>query len=407
MLGAGVFAVWAPAADVAGNALILAVAIAAVIALINALSMAQLAVHYPVAGGAYVYGKREVHPTAGFIAGIGFVVGKTASVAAMGLAIGQYAWPEHDAVVATAAIVVAWALNVGGISRTAKATTVIGGAVLLSLLAFMGAGASQPGTVSLSAETLWEWPVPILEIGTAAGLVFFAFAGYARIASLSEEVREPHRTIPRAMAISLALVLAVYAAVGISLVRRPGVDAVAGSAAPLVDLVEGSPVPAIAVTVVAAVAAFGAMVALGAGIGRTIMAMARERDLPTPLARQGSTGAPWLAEAVACAVAIALAWFGNVGFALAMSSFAVLVYYAVANLAAARARAAGHVGAFVSPRGLPWVGLVLCVGVALCLPIAPVVSVIAATLLLLALRWLLGWLRVTRQALPDSAKNRD
>src|SRR5690606_14394454 len=102
MLGAGVFAVWAPAADVAGNALILAVAIAAVIALINALSMAQLAVHYPVAGGAYVYGKREVHPTAGFIAGIGFVVGKSASVAAMGLAIGQYAWPEHDAVVATA-----------------------------------------------------------------------------------------------------------------------------------------------------------------------------------------------------------------------------------------------------------------------------------------------------------------
>jgi len=198
-------------------------------------------------------------------------------------------------------------------------------------------------------------------------------------------------------------VLVVYVTVAVALVRKPGVDVVATAEAPLAELVSGTGVPVVAVSIVAAVAAFGALVALGAGVGRTVMAMARERDLPAPLARQGASGAPWLAEAVVCAVAVALVWFGNLGFAIAMSSFAVLGYYAVANLAAAKARSAGHVGAFVTPRGLPWVGLALCVGVALCLPVAPVVTVIAASAALIGLRLFLGWLRATRKALRDSA----
>ncbi len=402
MLGAGVFAVWAPAADAARGGLVIAVLLAAGIALVNALSMAQLAVHYPVAGGAYVYGKREVHPVAGFLAGLGFVVGKTASVAAMGLVIGHYVWPEHDAVVATAAIAVAWALNAGGISRTAKATTGIGLAVVLALAVFVVAAGQQPAANQVGLDAVWVWPLPVLEVGTAAGLVFFAFAGYARLASLSEEVRTPHVTIPRAMAISLAIVLAVYVAVAVALVRKPGVDKVAGSQAPVADLVEGTGVPVAVVSVVAAVAAFGALVALGAGVGRTVMAMARERDLPSPLARQGASGAPWLAEAVVCAVAVALVWLGNLSFAIAMSSFAVLGYYTVANLAAAKARSAGHVGNFVAPRGLPWLGVVLCAAVALCLPLAPVLTVVAASAALVALRWFLTWLRRTRAALHDS-----
>lgn len=397
MLGAGVFAVWAPAADAARNALVVAVLVAAVIALVNALSMAQLAVHHPVAGGAYVYGKREVHPVAGYLAGLGFVVGKTASLAAMGLVVGHYVWPDHDAVVATAAIAVAWVLNAGGVSRTTKATTAIGAVVMLTLAVFVVAAGQAPAAQEWGVHTWWQWPLPWVDVGAAAGLIFFAFAGYARLASLSEEVRTPHRTIPLAMGLSLVLVLAVYVAIAVALVRRPGVDAVAGSQAPLADLVQGTGLPVAVVSITAGVAAFGALVALGAGVGRTAMAMAREGDLPRALARQGKSGAPWLAEAAVCAGAVALVWWGSIGFVIAMSSFALLGYYIVGHLAAARARATGHVGSFVTPRGLPWVGVVLCAAVALSLPLAPVATVVIAAVALVALRGFLGWLRRTRE----------
>ena len=187
-------------------------------------------------------------------------------------------------------------------------------------------------------------PVTAMGVASAAALIFFAFAGYARLATLGEEVRDPARTIPRAVAIAVAIVVVVYMVLGAVLLRRPGVAALIGADAPLTLAVPDTALWRSGLAALAALAAGGALVALMAGIGRTAMAMARAGDLPRVLGRTSpTTGVPQVAEAVAGVAAIAVAWWADLGFALAMSSVSVLTYYAIANAAAfaARGRATG------------------------------------------------------------------
>ncbi len=361
MLGAGVFTVWAPVAGAAGTLFLWAVLAAAAVAACNATATASLARLHPASGGVYAYGRAELHPLLGYAAGLGFVVGKTASLAAMGLAIGAYTWPVRAPWIASAVLLAAWALNARGVTRTAAATLASGLVVVLALLTFSAAGMAQPPAADAGMGGPGTPGQALLAVGSGAALMFFAFAGYARVATLGEEVRDPRRTIPRAVALSLALVCAVYLVVALALGQRLGVDGLAQSEAPVRELVAGTPVPPQAVTVVAVVAIVGAIVALAAGVGRTAMAMAREGDLPRALARRSDGGVPWLAEGIAVLVAVGLAWWGDLTFALAASSAGVLVYYAIANLAALRALWRGRLG---QSRAM---GLVYAVGLAMCL----------------------------------------
>src|SRR3954471_12345692 len=128
MMGAGVFAVWAPAAGAAGVGLLIGLLLAALVAHCNATASAQLAAVYPVSGGTYVYGRERLGQWWGFLAGWAFVVGKTASCAAMALTFASYAvdgsrWAQRlVAVVAVAAIA---ALNYRGVTRTAQLTRIL------------------------------------------------------------------------------------------------------------------------------------------------------------------------------------------------------------------------------------------------------------------------------------------
>ncbi len=383
MLGAGVFVVWGPAARAAGPWLLAAVGIAAVVAIINAASTSLLAARHPVAGGAYTFGRRELGPVWGFVAGISFVVGKTASVAAMALAIGSYAWPDHAPLVGTAVIVAVWIMNARGVTRTASATTAIAVLVLVGLAAVIASSLAQPAAPAALGP---HDPVTVRSVAAAAALVFFAFAGYARLATLGEEVRDPRRTIPRAVAMAILIVVAVYLALGAVLLRRPGVDVLSDSAAPLSLAVPDAAGWAAAVSLLAAVAATGAMVALMAGVGRTAMAMARESDVPRVLAVLGKTGVPQRTEAVGAVASIALVWWGDLGFALAMSSVAVLVYYAVANAAAFKAARRDDDGALGIPRGVAALGFVLCVLLALSLDMAPTLAAAGCLVLAVVVR---------------------
>lgn len=378
MLGAGVFAVWAPAASAAGRWLVGAVVLAAVVAAINAFSTAQLAALHPVAGGVYTYGSRELAPVWGFVAGIGFVLGKTASVAAMALTIGAYAWPDGARPVAAVAVLAAWALNARGVTRTAAATTVIAGAVLVGLAVVGAMGWSAPAAAG---------PVPDGGVGgllEAAALMFFAFAGYARLATLGEEVRDPRRTIPRAIGAAMIIVVTAYLALALTLTHSPGIEALAASRAPLADAVPSAGVWRAGVAVLAALAAGGAMLALLAGLGRTSMAMAREGDLPGALTRTNDRGVPAVAEAATALVAVGLAWWGDLGFALAMSSVSVLAYYGVANAAAFAA--AGRARKLRVPRVVSALGLLLCAALAVSLPPAAIAAAASLGIVAVAIR---------------------
>jgi len=135
MVGAGVFYVWGPAASLAGEFLLLSLVIAGAMAMLNALSVAQLAMLMPVSGGAYSYGREFVSPGVGFMAGWLFLVGKTASAAAIAVIAARYIAPESATVIAPVVVAVFAVANLTGLRTTATVGLVIVTVVIALLIA--------------------------------------------------------------------------------------------------------------------------------------------------------------------------------------------------------------------------------------------------------------------------------
>ncbi|MGW1659257.1 APC family permease [Streptomyces atratus] len=378
VIGAGIFAALGPAADAAGSGLLLALGLAAVVAYCNATSSARLAALYPQSGGTYIYGRERLGDFWGYQAGWAFVVGKTASCAAMALTVGAYLWPSQTHAVAVAAVVALTAVNYAGVQKSALLTRVIV-AVVLAVLA----------AVAVTALTSAGADTARLDIGSdatvggilqAAGLLFFAFAGYARIATLGEEVRDPARTIPRAIPIALGITLAVYALVAVAVLTVLGPAGLANASAPLSDAVRAAGadwlVPVVRVG--GAVAALGSLLALILGVSRTTLAMARDRHLPHTLAAvHPRFGVPHHAELAVGTVVALLAATTDVRGAIGFSSFGVLAYYAIANASAwTLTPEEGRPNRLV-----PIIGLAGCAALAFALPLSTIVSGTAVLIL--------------------------
>ncbi|WP_234407215.1 APC family permease [Microterricola viridarii] len=345
MIGAGVFFVWAPAAAVAGAGLLIGLVIAAVVATLNALSSAQLAMAHPVSGGAYAYGRALLGPWWGFSAGWLFLAGKTASAAAIALIAGGYLWPGQARAVAVAAILVLAIINALGVRSTARFSGVVVAVVLLglcALLVLVAVWAAQGGTGAAPVEPVAGADAGWLGIGQSAGLLFFCFAGYARMATLGEEAREPRRTLPRAILWALAIALLLYGAIGAATVLVLGPERLARSSSPLAELASvvaggGAGGWVLVVSLVAALACLGSLLGILAGLSRTSLAMARDRELPGALRRVSARrGSPVVAELVVAAVAIAAVLLLDPAWLVGFSATCVLVYYAIAHVAALR-----------------------------------------------------------------------
>jgi basic amino acid/polyamine antiporter, APA family len=367
MIGAGVFAVFGPAARAAGTGLLIGLVIAAVIAYCNATASAQLAAAYPTSGGTYIYGRERLGDWWGFAAGWGFVVGKTASCAAMALTFAAYAvpgpwWAQRAS--AVAAVLALAALNYRGVTKTVMLTRVLV-ATSLAALAVVVIGIAVGGEAG--ADNLGSPTGGAYGILQAAGLLFFAFAGYARIATMGEEVRDPERTIPRAIPIALLLAVIVYLVVGVAALLAAGPDRLAASPAPLVTAVQaagaGELVPVVRIGGV--LAALGALLALLAGVGRTGLAMARNRDLPGWLAAvHPDHRVPHHAEVALAVVVSVLVVTVDLRGVIGFSSFGVLIYYGIANAAAFTQPA----GQRRRPRALNVLGVAGCLVLACTLP---------------------------------------
>ncbi|MDQ0673042.1 APA family basic amino acid/polyamine antiporter [Pseudarthrobacter siccitolerans] len=383
MLGAGVFVVFAPAAALAGNLLVVSVVLAGAVAYCNAVASAALAAKYPTSGGTYVYGRKQLGEWPGFLAGWGFVTGKTASCAAMALTFGSYVAGSYAVPVGVAAVVALTVVNLLGITRTALLTRILL-CVVLATLVFVGVAALVGPHPSAAGNGA---PGGLGGILPAAGLLFFAFAGYARIATLGEEVKDPSRSIPRAILGALASAFAIYLALALLLLNHLPGGRLAATPTPLLEAVlqsqfaAGAP----AVQAGAAAACLGALLALITGVGRTTLAMARERDLPRPLARIGGKHTvPWVAEVTVAAVVILLLLTTDVMTVVGFSSFGVLLYYAVANASAYTLKA--HPG--YAPKWLNAVGFLGCLLLAFTLPAASVLAMTAVLAAGVAGRWL-------------------
>lgn len=394
IVGAGIFVVTGVAAGVAGPAFLVSLAIAAVAAICNALSSAQLAAEYPQSGGTYEYGYRVLTPWAGFAAGWMFLASKIAAAGTVALGLGGYldalvpGIPSRG--VAVAAIVVFTALNYFGIRRSSRVNLMIVAVSLGALLIFIAIGAASFRVEHLRpfAPTGWRG---ILE---AAALLFFAYTGYARIATLAEEVREPRKTIPRATVITICGAVLLYLGVAAVAVGAVGSQALAATAAPLQVAARALPLPGIStvVSVGGVTAMLGVILSQLLGLSRMGFAMARRGDLPSFFAHvHPRHGVPGRAVLAIGAVAAVVAATGTLAGVASAAAFAILIYYGIANLAALRMPASAK----LYSNAVPVVGVTACSVLALSL--APPVILTGAALLAAGLA-----LRATARALRST-----
>ena len=367
IVGTGIFVSIGIAAGVAGPAVILAIGLAAGLAACNALSSAQLAAAHPVSGGTYEYGYRLLHPSLGFTAGWMFLCAKTASAAtaAMGAAgYGMYLAGIESAAwlpaAAAAIVAVLTALVLAGLRRSSVVNAGIVSITLLALLAFVLAGSARlPGNLPNFRPFFGGEGAAALFYATA--LMFVAYTGYARIATLSEEVLQPRRTIPRAIIATLVVSALLYIAVAVAAVAAVGPGVLASSASratPLETAATALGVPglALAIAVAAVTAMLGVLLNLVLGLSRMVLAMGRRHDLPPVWGALSASREPRVAILVVGLAVAALALTGDVQLTWAFSAFTVLVYYALTNLAALRLPPAER----LYPPAVAWLGLGGC-----------------------------------------------
>lgn len=359
IVGAGIFVVTGIAAGVAGPAIVLALPLAGVAAAANALSSAELAASYPQAGGTYEYGYRVLHPLAGFAAGWMFLASKTAAAGTVGLGLAAYLERVAPGVpgraVALAAIAVFTLVNALGVKKSSAVNLAIVALSTASLVLFCAFALPRFDAARLEPLAPAGWRGTL----EAAALLFFAYTGYARVATLGEEVREPRTTIPRAILITVSGVSVLYLLVVVAAVGAVGAEVLARGAAPLADAAGamGAPWLETIVSAGAVCAMLGVLLSQLLGLSRMVFAMARRGDLPSPLAKvDGRSGAPVRAVVLVGAAAAVAAAFGTLRGIAAAASFAILLYYAVANLAALRMPREAK----LYPDFVPVVGLAAC-----------------------------------------------
>ncbi|MCC6144560.1 MAG: amino acid permease [Candidatus Hydrogenedentes bacterium] len=380
ILGTGVFVSFALAAGISGPAVILATVLAAMVATCNALSSAQLAAAHPVSGGTYEYGYKYLHPVLGFTAGWMFLCAKSASAATAALGFAGYAlhlFGERAAglhlPLALGAVIFLTLIAAAGIRQSNRTNIAIVSVTIVALLAFIIAvlpEAWRSGSANLKPFFHSEAGTPAGAFGAvlhASALMFVAYAGYGRIATLGEEVREPRRTIPRAIITTLIVSAVIYITVALVSVAAAGADtlrdATQQTAAPLEIIARQYGLPGLywAVALGAVTAMLSVLLNLVLGLSRVVLAMARRADAPHLFTRlNASETAPLAAVFLVGAIIAGLVLIGNVKITWSFSAFTVLVYYAITNLAALRLPKADR----LYPRPFAWGGLIGCLGLA-------------------------------------------
>lgn len=376
IIGTGVFVSIGIAAGVTGPSVVLAIAIAGLLAMCNALSSAQLAASHPTSGGTYEYGYVYLSPTLGFSAGWMFLCAKSASAATAALGLAGYTLANLGITnaswriaLALAAVLTLGLIVLGGMRRSNLTNIIIVSLTLAGLAYFMLSGI--PHAIEHGPANLRPFFSPsghaaprLLE---ASALMFVAFTGYGRIATLGEEVTNPRRTIPLAILVTLGVSMLIYLGVGLIAVASAG-TAVMGTtgvalAAPLAVVAAGFDTPSVAIVISigAITAMLGVLLNLILGLSRVALAMGRRKDLPAVFARLNTRATtPTYAVVLVTAVIAGLVSIGSIKLAWSLSAFTVLVYYAITNLAAIRMPSSQR----LYHRAFAWAGLVGCLSLA-------------------------------------------
>lgn len=359
ILGTGAYVSVGLSASIAGNLLVWAILIAAVTALFNGLSSAQLAAAHPISGGTYEYGYQFLNPLSGITAGWLFIIAKSASAATAALAIAWYISLTFNVaewlvkLIAIGILLLLTLFVLAGVRRTNWLNALLVTISLLGLLVFISvAFQTQPAPQQLNIEP------NALSLFYAAALMFVAFTGYGRIATMGEEITEPHRNIPKAVVLTLAVVSSLYIAVGLAILHLGGLSNFEQSNFTIAHLVSSSRWRWL-IVIGGVVAMAGVILNLILGVSRVVLAMARRRDLPNALAKvsndsKSAPAATWFTFVIMSVIAL----FGGIKTAWTLSAFTVLIYYGLTNIAATRVTGKQR----TIPPWVSWLGLFSCFG---------------------------------------------
>lgn len=403
IVGTGVFVSIAIGTAIAGPYIIFAIGLAAIVAICNGLSSAQLAANYPVSGGTYEYGYRLLPNGIGFVAGWMFLLAKSASAATAALGLSGYLMANLDSTdndltvaVAMGVLVATTTIALAGIERTNRVNVAIVSFTLLTLMIFAAAGAPTAITnfdTNLSVLfSFREFSVPSLLHATA--LMFVAYTGYGRIATLGEEVNNPHRTIPRAIIITLGIAMLLYLSIAVVALGSVGAETFAAigedqmaSLRRVADTFTseeqgwGGLTGAI-ISLGAITAMLGVLINLLLGLSRVMLAMARRGDMPQLLSQISThRSVPVNATIAVAAIIGTMVLIGDIELTWSFSAFAVLIYYAITNACALKLNAEQR----IFPIWTAWIGLIACLG--LCFWIQRDVLILGGVLTGLGLLW--------------------
>lgn len=376
IIGAGIFVVTGVAAGVSGASFIVGLMVAGLIASFNGLSSAQLAAVYPQSGGTYEYGYQLLKPSLGFSAGWMFLVSKLSAAGIVAIGFGSYFHqlvptftPLTYSVAAVALLTIA---NLVGIKKAGTVNLIIVLVTLLSLVYFVVGGV---GSVKASNFTPFA-PFGVMGIAESTAILFFAFTGYARIATLAEEVVEPKKTIPRAVIITIISAIVLYAAVSIVATGAIGAEAMAQSKSPLEVASKAINAPGVSliITIGASTAMLGVLLSQILGISRMLLAMGRRNDLPHFFEKiHGKTAVPHIGILFTSAIILAITFLGTFEFVVRAATFTILLYYSITNIAAIRQPKPQQLYSKV----ILYLGLVGCIAMSISLPVNVIVSGIA------------------------------
>ncbi len=371
IIGAGIFVVTGVAAGVAGPAFIIGLLVAGCIAAFNGLCSAQLAAVYPQSGGTYEYGYRLLNPALGFSAGWMFLISKLSAAGVVAMGFGNYFYQVvpvgSPGLLSVSAVMLLTAANYVGIKKAGMLNLAIVFFTLVSLLYLIVSGLPAIDAANFKPFA----PFGVAGIAESAALLFFAFTGYARIATLAEEVKEPAKTIPRAVVITIATAILLYTAVAVVAVGVVGADRMAASNSPLQEVAEALVSPALGTVVThgASAAMLGVLLSQILGISRMLLAMGRRHDLPPVFQKiHKNHRVPHVGILLTGLIILALTVLGSLEFILRAATFTILLYYSITNIAALKQPASEQ----IYSRLIPVLGLAGCMAMALALPAATI-----------------------------------
>jgi APA family basic amino acid/polyamine antiporter len=361
IIGSGIFIVTGIVAGIAGPAMIFSVLIAGVITVFSAMSVAELGAYLPEEGGTYAYAQKLISPFAGFIAGWVWIFSNIFVGAAVSLGFAHYfvtLFPSIPVkIIAVAICLVFIFINYIGLKESIIFNNILVMLKVLILLFFVafGLGFFRPGNFTPFA------PEGSMGILSGAALIFFAYTGFARVTIMAEEVKDPEKTIPRSIYLALGISTVIYLLVSIIAVGLAGAPALAQSSSPLADAIgsTGSTRALLMISLGAMIATASVLLTTVMGISRIIFSMARSQDLPLLFGRiHPRFGTPHYAIVITGTCMIAALLLADLALVVEVSTFAMLVFYLIANIAALKIPADRR----QYPPAIPVIGALTCIG---------------------------------------------